>query len=253
MSIIQTWIDYLDCTGHDLTPLILGCGIAIICLFAVFILLLTEKSAAARNKKGHEVLDYQKIIEDSENEREPIPAPIPVPAPTPAPTTPEPMAQSVPAKEPEINSSDILERETRATFSDTDAFNAPSEETEDGGTVFLNPNEDAEEGGTVFLGQDEGRIITLTNQADTLKEYRIRLTPSATIGRVFTKNTLAFPDEKSVSTVHCRVYTEGDHVYVSDLNSTNHTFVDNVQIDTPTELKAGSILRLGSLRLIVGL
>ena len=81
-------------------------------------------------------------------------------------------------------------------------------ENRDGETMLLN---ETDNNGTVFLPEEEGRVITLTEQADRFKEFQLRLAPSATIGRVTDRNTLAFPDEKSISAVHCRVYTEGDH------------------------------------------
>jgi hypothetical protein len=54
---------------------------------------------------------------------------------------------------------------------------------------------------------------------------------------------------KSVSREHCIVGLANDELLVTDLNSTNGTYVDEVRINRATILPVGSILRLGQVSL----
>ena len=50
-----------------------------------------------------------------------------------------------------------------------------------------------------------------------------------------------------VSRAHCLVELAGDQLRVSDLNSTNGTFIDNQRIDDSELLSIGSVLRVGNM------
>lgn len=80
----------------------------------------------------------------------------------------------------------------------------------------------------------------MTGQTYELKAER------TTVGRV-EDNAFQIP-EPSVSSHHCEIYLRGGEVYVKDLNSTNGTFIDGVQI-TESVIKPGQILRLGQVLL----
>lgn len=54
---------------------------------------------------------------------------------------------------------------------------------------------------------------------------------------------------KSVSREHCIVGLANDELLVTDLNSTNGTYVDDVRISRATVLPVGSVLRLGQVSL----
>jgi pSer/pThr/pTyr-binding forkhead associated (FHA) protein len=54
---------------------------------------------------------------------------------------------------------------------------------------------------------------------------------------------------KSVSREHCIVGLANDELLVTDLNSTNGTFVDDVRIHNATILPVGSILKVGEVML----
>ena len=49
-----------------------------------------------------------------------------------------------------------------------------------------------------------------------------------------------------VSRVHCRIDVEGDEVSVTDLNSTNGTFVDKKRLAGTAPLPHGTLLRIGT-------
>ncbi|MDV3258530.1 MAG: TIR domain-containing protein [Sphingomonas sp.] len=50
-----------------------------------------------------------------------------------------------------------------------------------------------------------------------------------------------------VSRAHCLVELSGDKLRVTDLNSTNGTYIDNKRVDRSATLAVGSILRIGSM------
>ena len=72
---------------------------------------------------------------------------------------------------------------------------------------------------------------------------RIALTGSLTIGRAPPCGLLLEGGE--VSRAHCRVDVAGDEVSVTDLHSTNGTFVDDQRITDTTKLLHGASLRVG--------
>ena len=65
------------------------------------------------------------------------------------------------------------------------------------------------------------------------------------IGRTAPANIIV-PD-KSVSRDHCMIGLANDELLVTDLNSTNGTYVDGERISRATILPVGSVLRLGQI------
>lgn len=53
----------------------------------------------------------------------------------------------------------------------------------------------------------------------------------------------------SISREHCIVGMANDELLVTDLNSTNGTFIDDVRISRATILPVGSVLRVGEISL----
>ena len=51
----------------------------------------------------------------------------------------------------------------------------------------------------------------------------------------------------AVSRAHCLVELAGDKLRVTDLNSTNGTYIDNKRIERSAILAVGSILRVGNV------
>ncbi len=59
---------------------------------------------------------------------------------------------------------------------------------------------------------------------------------------------IALPNEPSVSRQHAQVTNEAGRVTVTDLQSTNGTFVNGSRIDAATELNPGDLVQFGSVR-----
>ena len=83
---------------------------------------------------------------------------------------------------------------------------------------------------TVIEGAEQGRVIELTAQ-------------SITIGRVEPSNVVLRDIEMSRS--HCDIYLEFGQLYITDLKSTNGTYVDGRRINSPTKLTEGNVIRVG--------
>jgi hypothetical protein len=74
---------------------------------------------------------------------------------------------------------------------------------------------------------------------------RVALLPgSLTIGRAPPSGLLL--EAAEVSRAHCRIVVAGDEVTVTDLHSTNGTFIDNKRISDTGVLAHGALLRIGN-------
>ncbi len=74
---------------------------------------------------------------------------------------------------------------------------------------------------------------------------RVALPPgSLTIGRAPPSTLLLEAPE--ISRSHCRIDVDGDEVSVTDLNSTNGTFLDNKRLSGSAPLAHGTLLRIGN-------
>jgi pSer/pThr/pTyr-binding forkhead associated (FHA) protein len=76
-------------------------------------------------------------------------------------------------------------------------------------------------------------------------ERRVPLPPGAlNIGRA--PPCVLLLDGAEISRAHCRIDVDGDEVTVTDLNSTNGTFVDNKRLSGSAPLPHGALLRIGN-------
>ena len=83
--------------------------------------------------------------------------------------------------------------------------------------------------------------------AELPEELIIIETSSVKIGRVAPADIVLA--HRSISREHCIVGIANDELLVTDLNSTNGTYIDDVRIDRATILPVGSVLRLGKVAL----
>lgn len=67
------------------------------------------------------------------------------------------------------------------------------------------------------------------------------------VGRERRKCQLAFPDDSHVSSVHMKLHYENGEMRVEDLNSLNHTYVNDVLVSHPVTLHQRDVLKMGSL------
>ncbi len=115
----------------------------------------------------------------------------------------------------------------------------PPEESSTEATLNLNSAQAMQ-----FLAATEARhhLVILQPQSAV---RRVALPPGAlTIGRAPPSALLL--EGAEVSRTHCRIDVAGDAVSVTDLNSTNGTFIDSARLSGTVPLPHGALLRVGN-------
>jgi hypothetical protein len=90
-----------------------------------------------------------------------------------------------------------------------------------------------------------GRLVVVSSPA--LERGRVAELDSAplTVGRA-SQNDLSIEADQFASARHARFEPRRDGVWVSDIGSTNGTFVNGARLDGPRRLNPGDVVRLGS-------
>jgi len=105
----------------------------------------------------------------------------------------------------------------------------------------------------------ETQIVTFARHADVALESRahcLELIDGFDFGRIFVVGSLPITlgrtapadivlNDSEVSRAHCKVVVLNDVFVVTDLGSTNGTFLDGVRVSEPTPMPIGSVLRVG--------
>ena len=121
-----------------------------------------------------------------------------------------------------------------------------------GGSKLLKPTQ-MEEDQTQFyrrsddFREQEGEKVHCLQKLDgEIPETRFVVTPAGLrIGRTAPADIIV--SGAGVSRAHCLVELAGDQLRVSDLNSTNGTYIDNKRIGRAEILAVGSVLRVGNV------
>jgi hypothetical protein len=71
---------------------------------------------------------------------------------------------------------------------------------------------------------------------------------AVTVGRD-PANTVALPDDEYASTRHAQVEPRRDGVWVTDVGSTNGTYVNGERVSEPTRLRPGDVILVGETEL----
>ncbi len=103
-------------------------------------------------------------------------------------------------------------------------------------------------GGASGHAVSPGRLVVVHSQILSVgAEYPLDSTP-LTVGRGG-QNDVSIDGDEFASARHVRVEPRRDGVWVSDLGSTNGTFVNGVRLDSPRKLVQGDIVRVGETEL----
>lgn len=93
-----------------------------------------------------------------------------------------------------------------------------------------------------------GRKVSYINLAAANgQKFRAAIDPEVTIGRKTGQILLNF--EPSISGTHCKINKFGSVYTITDMNSSNGTFVNGAKIESPTQVKTGDKILLGRLEL----
>lgn len=90
------------------------------------------------------------------------------------------------------------------------------------------------------------RTLVLINQL-TSQHYNLTLNPDIVLGRSEVDGGFIVQDV-SVSKEHCKLIYDGRDVYIEDLHSTNHTFINETRVRTAQKINTGDVLRIGNTR-----
>lgn len=90
-------------------------------------------------------------------------------------------------------------------------------------------------------------LLTFVDVNNPERTYEYRLEGCMVVGRVPEYSDIALPDEPTVSSRQCRLYTEGKYVYVTDLDGTNTTYLNNKKVTDDFLVRDGDVLGFGNV------
>jgi FHA domain len=103
-------------------------------------------------------------------------------------------------------------------------------------------------GGAVGQQIRQGRLVVMSSPVlEEGEEYSLE-SSAVTIGRA-SQNSVSIDGDEFASARHARIEPRRDGVWVSDVGSTNGTFVNGVRIDRPRKLVSGDVVRAGETEL----
>ena len=105
-------------------------------------------------------------------------------------------------------------------------------------------------GGAVPSGGavDFGRLVVVQSQVLPVGETFGLESRQLTVGRG-AQNDVSIEGDEFASAQHVRVEPRRDGVWVSDIGSTNGTYVNGSRIDGPRKLRQGDVVRVGETEL----
>jgi pSer/pThr/pTyr-binding forkhead associated (FHA) protein len=115
-------------------------------------------------------------------------------------------------------------------------------------------------GSVIQIGSSEFEVIELTRAQNMIGisfknlsgnneggVFTVRI-PNVVIGRNEKTAHIKFPAaSRKLSREHARFNLENNQIYITDLNSTNGTFVNGIRVTEPMLLKGGDLIKLGDI------
>ena len=105
-------------------------------------------------------------------------------------------------------------------------------------------------GDTQMLMGEMGEIedsITLVCVTNPYSRFEISIDSPVIIGRNAKICNIVIESDKSVSGRHCKIYAHNREIYIEDLDSLNHTFVNGEEIHNAIRLHPKDILKFGRI------
>jgi pSer/pThr/pTyr-binding forkhead associated (FHA) protein len=103
-------------------------------------------------------------------------------------------------------------------------------------------------GGAVGTAVEPGRLVVVQSHVLTVGEEFGLGSGQLTVGRG-AQNDVSIEGDEFASARHVRVERRRDGAWVSDIGSTNGTYVNGVRIDRPRKLVQGDVVRVGETEL----
>lgn len=91
----------------------------------------------------------------------------------------------------------------------------------------------------------KNKRIILTDEADAMRTYQCDIVDKIIVGRSTASCNLAITTDNAVSEKHCEISLEDNRFYITDLGSSNGTFLNGNKIHSTVELETGCTLKIG--------
>lgn len=107
------------------------------------------------------------------------------------------------------------------------------------------------EGSTLILFDEQEELkIFIYDEDDPSKKYEISSSETI-IGRNAHMSHIAITDDANISQKHCKIFVRDGVVYISDMGSLNHTYVNGKPVGGEKALESGNIIGIGKKKLRV--
>ncbi len=103
-------------------------------------------------------------------------------------------------------------------------------------------------------GGSQGKkgLLVLLDAADNNKFYGCDLLDRPVVlGREENGCDIVIKGDRSISRKHCRFFCQGGACYVEDLQSVNHTYLNDEMVESPRKIQAGDHLKFGMAEVVV--
>ena len=111
------------------------------------------------------------------------------------------------------------------------------------------PKSVSEEDETTIL---DGRyLLVLRDRANPERIFRYPMDGHVIVGRNIDMVQIPVDYDQTVSGQHCEFYIKNNRFFIRDMNSVNHTYLENTLITSEREIISGSIVRLGAVEFSV--
>jgi pSer/pThr/pTyr-binding forkhead associated (FHA) protein len=92
------------------------------------------------------------------------------------------------------------------------------------------------------------QFITIFNLND-LTQTKIEIYEQLFIGRAVGNEIFTIKNDNTVSKIHCKIFKSNGQLYVCDLNSSNHTYLNDTMVQSEVVCKCNDVLKIGKTEL----
>lgn len=95
-----------------------------------------------------------------------------------------------------------------------------------------------------------GIPIRLKNLKNS-RSYSLTVCPELIIGRMEIDGVFTINGDSAISKKHCRLFINDNALWIEDLKSANHTFLNGQTVSSPIPVKSGDELQVGNTHLMI--
>lgn len=108
--------------------------------------------------------------------------------------------------------------------------------------------------GTIVVGYDYRKhtIFNCTiHDINKSKKTTVQIKDVIIIGRLQSPEIYSITDDNMVSQRHCKLYLQDNKLWLCDMGSKNHTFLNGEIVTLPVECKSGDVITVGKTMLSI--